>query len=948
MGSETPIATEQSNTETKQPQELQTASKPASEKKKSTAVKKKTAGKSGKQLAENGQTLLDVSKGDIRITLNGATGGGLPEDETKLNPDGYWIKGTTDTNNVIVERDVTTKLTLDQVNITASSKVNCIDVSHANVTITLRGENILTSNSGKSDSMPSDSGNGLNKDGMDGYLTLQCESANIKGHRCNDSCGSLKAYGNPNQYHAGAIGSSWKNHKIKEESGFCNFTIKGGNIEASAGEHTPGIGSACDSEAYGGYTKNIVITGGNIKAVGTDFGSGIGSGYGNTVDGIVISGGTVVAYGGRYAPGIGASAWEGGIARPSEEIRNVKISGGDTVVIAIGDEGTGMPGIGSSAGNSKVFNVTADPEFGYQGYIQDGTSLNNYTFMDGTPFKEETAINVGRFYTKVYFGPYRDANGIANDTKEQIGANHVISKTGGNPFTEEQLKSLAKVTGKQENGTDFSDEKLTFDSKQQIELINEAKTAGKTGKFDLTFTTPNGTKATVQVHLKAVGTDAAKLDSEKGGTMIGADNFQSDTGGEAFSEDDVRNLAAIQGKDPEGTTYPSEVFSVNSEQLAAVNEAKSSGRGGEFPLTFTSPDNKTVTVVVELKVYDQITTDENTGETIKGLSVISQTGGKAFEEEELKELSLVKAEDGSGNPVSRNDLVFSEPEQLKDINQAKTSHLTGDYPLTIETPGGTKITIYVYLRENAAGKTAYSKGQGSLGANNIIQPTGGKAFGEEDIVNLCEAKGKDAYGNNVSVSVDKEQLELINKAKISGRTGVFKLEFRLEDGSRIEAAVTLTGDHTVSFDPDGGDYRPKDQNIEGGKTAVEPKEPKKDGYNFEGWFYTDEDGKEVKWNFDTPVHDKLILKAKWTKKPAAEETTAAAVTKKPDQTTAEKDKKAPKKEDTNGWKYREVGKNAKESQAAKTGDETKLPWVLGCMAGAAGFVFCLYRRKKIK
>lgn len=57
-----------------------------------------------KKLAQNGQTLLDVGQGDIRITEHGAEGGGLPENETALNPKGYWITGTTTQYNVIVER----------------------------------------------------------------------------------------------------------------------------------------------------------------------------------------------------------------------------------------------------------------------------------------------------------------------------------------------------------------------------------------------------------------------------------------------------------------------------------------------------------------------------------------------------------------------------------------------------------------------------------------------------------------------------------------------------------------------------------------------------------------------------------------------------------------------------------------------------------------------------
>ena len=121
-----------------------------------------------------------------------------------------------------------------------------------------------------------------------------------------------------------------------KESGFANFTIRGGNIEALAGIHSPGIGSACLSE---------------------------------NSSGVYISGGRVEVYGGGHAPGIGASN-DG----RSRETKNIEISGGDTVVIAVGDKETGMPGIGAASGNDYVSNVTAAPDFGYQGYIQDGIS----------------------------------------------------------------------------------------------------------------------------------------------------------------------------------------------------------------------------------------------------------------------------------------------------------------------------------------------------------------------------------------------------------------------------------------------------------------------------------------------------------------------------------------------------------------------------------------------
>ena len=65
---------------------------------------------------------MDVSKGDIIIKATGAAGGGLENDESELNPEGYRITGTTEDYNVTVERGVTTNLTLDNVDITCAKQ----------------------------------------------------------------------------------------------------------------------------------------------------------------------------------------------------------------------------------------------------------------------------------------------------------------------------------------------------------------------------------------------------------------------------------------------------------------------------------------------------------------------------------------------------------------------------------------------------------------------------------------------------------------------------------------------------------------------------------------------------------------------------------------------------------------------------------------------------------
>ena len=879
-----------------------------------------------------------MSKGHITITENGAVGGGLSENETGLNPKGYWITGKTSSYRVTVNKDVRTTLTLDNVDITVTA-YDCIEVSHAYVTIVLVGENKLYCDCPSASH--SSGGCAIGKNGMDGELVITCQNSDKEGHFCDDTCGFLSAKGNPNKLDICAIGSSLRGTKIKGEAGFSNFTIKGGNIEASGGGHSCGIGAICMTEHFSdgeGYAKNITISGGNVKAIGTSNGAGIGGGYGTKVVGLYITGGKVEAKGGSNAPGIGTASnnSSNGYA-PSQTMKiiDLQISGGNTIVIAEGDKDTNMPGIGSAGGPSYVTNAVAVPDFGYQGYIQDGTSLTNYSFVEGTPFKKEKEINVGKFYTKVYFGPFRDANGIEDSTKEQIGANHVISQTGGQAFTEEQMKGLAMVTGKQENGSDFPYDDLTYVDKEQLEAVNKAKTAGKTGEFPVTFTTPSGTTARITVFLKDKGTDAAEIPPEQMEPTIAADDHVTDSGGDAWTDEDVQKLCDVKGKNEQGVTYDQKNLTPDADQLAVINEKKTASIGGKFDLTFTSPSGKKATVQVTLKAYDEVT--EEHGEIIKGRNIISQTGGSVFTDEQLKEFSGTVAWDDQPAPIAREDLVLTDRSQIEEINQAKTGGKTGDFPLTIATPNGTQVTVHVYLRDQGS---SHKKGEeaSSIGANGFTKPTGGKLFTEDEIKELCKVMGKDLYGNNEVPSADAEQLKTINDAKDHYRTGDFPMTFTLQDGTKTVVTITLTGVHKVSFDPNGGDYHPEDQIVNGGEKAAKPREPKREGYTFQGWYYVDENGKEAKWDFDMPVNDSMRLIAKWKpvfREPSSEE-------KKP---TKEYKPTEKSKQTLQKWKYKEI-KKTRRLRVAKTDDEKGLMWPFLCLAGGSGIIaFCLIRKR---
>lgn len=933
---------------------------------KKVITRKKAGSDRKKKKLVNGQTLLDVSKGDIVITATGATGGGLEEDESELNPEGYRITGTTEDYNVTVERGVTTNLTLDNVDITCAKKtagvttnikLDCINVSHANVTMLLIGKNRLICYAGNTwDSNGGDTGNALAKDGMDGELTIKCEKTGQKGHKCDKNCGSLYAEGNRDLFHAGAIGSTRRSSNSSSEAGFSNFTIEGGNIEALGGKHSPGLGGACCATRVGGKSaKNIRITGGNVKAKGNFSCAGLGAGLQCKLDGLYISGGVVEAEGGENAPGIGS------VDYTSE---NITISGGDTVVTAIGDEASGKPGIGTAS--STITNVIAAPNPGYQGYIQDGIGVNpeEYNFTAESPFPTNSNIVVGKFYTKVYFGPYRDENTVDNTTKEQIGANNIISKSGGTAFTEEQLKILSKVTGKKKDGTEYLLEELSVADKAQMEAINQAKTKNEIGEFPLTFQTSAGTEVQVTVYLKEQGSDGVEYDPLDPSSVLGADNFAKETGGTEWTEDDVKQFAELKGKDSEGNDIALDDFLLNQEQLDKINSAKTAGKAGEFDLKFTDPEGNSVTVKVTLTgEFDQITENPDTHEIIKAQNVISRTGGKGFTEEQLKELSLLRAVDKDGNEIQKDKLSLSDSAQLERINKAKEAGKTGEFPLTFTTENGTEVVIKVFLRDEGTDGTDYRSGSASIAANHASHETGGDTFSKEEIITLCDVKGKNQYGDTIPVNADGKQMEAINRAKQAGKTGEFPMTFSMSDGTSVTVKVTLTGEHKVVFDPSGGEHKPKDQTVTGGEKIERPADPKRDGYTFEGWYYTDENGKEQKWDFNDSLNQGIELKAKWTKESEPSKSTEQTNDPKKEPPASDKKqaskkkiskKKSDKKEEQlpewGQYQIKGSGSGSEKGGAAETSDE-KMPFeilILLIASGSisAGLLFRNYNRRK--
>ena len=191
--------------------------------------------------------------------------------------------------------DNTLNVTLDNVNLKAKNDAALSVEGAGNTTITLKGDNTLTSDGQHA---------GLEHNEKDYYGRedtgkLTITSGNENG--CNT--GSLTATGSGA---SAGIGSVWNTGKVSN-SGAGTIEITGGDIIAIGASDGAGIGSGCNATGE----TNITISGtAKIKAQTEQGGAGIGSGSDTTgKTTVTIKGGTIEnAQGGSGGAGIGGGS----------------------------------------------------------------------------------------------------------------------------------------------------------------------------------------------------------------------------------------------------------------------------------------------------------------------------------------------------------------------------------------------------------------------------------------------------------------------------------------------------------------------------------------------------------------------------------------------------------------------------------------------------------------
>lgn len=302
-----------------------------------------------------------IDEGDItiRATENGQTvsqGDTTEADDAPVIKQKDSSKSTSNTITIDAEEKTTANVTLDGVNIDASSReektAGIRTTGDGNVTIELDGNNSVKSAADAAGLQKNNSGNLTIKDG-------------------NTTAGKLEA--------TGGRGGAGIGGGANESAS--NITITGGEIIATGGNGGAGIGGGRDSGPNS--ASGILISGGKVTATGGDFGgAGIGGGNWSSASDITITGGEVTAKGGTNGAGIGGG-WNGRGGNLSVSISGdaqVKVQGGDSDYWAgagagIGNGGSGGGSLSTANGDEVEPDTSGLTENGKLEYYAPGKNM---------------------------------------------------------------------------------------------------------------------------------------------------------------------------------------------------------------------------------------------------------------------------------------------------------------------------------------------------------------------------------------------------------------------------------------------------------------------------------------------------------------------------------------------------------------------------------------------
>lgn len=373
-------------------------------------------------------TLADaVRVGDFKITTDGTQGtdytyeNGVLTIETSTpvtienaDPD------TATADRIVVKKDVSADIMLAGVNIdvSATDGISAFEIekdSAGDVKITLADG---TSNQLKAGTDAAV----LQKEGINGSLTIQCEDRGEENHICTDACGEL-------QISAGLAGTGIGSGYAYSENisgSVSNIMISGGMVTVNS--DGTGIGSGHSQNGGTGAVFNITITGGVVTVSTERYGTGIGSGVtstnSGTVSNITIAGGVVTVNAGADGTGIGIGSGDGTIVGA---VSDITIIGGSVLTTSIGctpDNGNGenVYRLTLANPNSETVYIDGEEYVPVNHLAADENDTNLYVYLTGEAHK----VKIGDKVTHYHFAENAFVEGMFSDSylKDETGHWH--------------------------------------------------------------------------------------------------------------------------------------------------------------------------------------------------------------------------------------------------------------------------------------------------------------------------------------------------------------------------------------------------------------------------------------------------------------------------------------------------------------------------------------------
>jgi len=401
---------------------------------------------------------------------------------------------------------------------------------------------------------------------------------------------------------------------------------------------------------------------------------------------------------------------------------------------------------------------------------------------------------------------------------DRIAGNDFIYGLNEGTLTDIEAKIRAQVEAVDKAGKAIPSSDIIADV-VELKAINDAIEKGQTGDFPLTYTTVGGAEITVNITLKdhSVAPDIDPHNPEKTTSgNIGANGFMIGVNEKnALTANEAKIRSYVAAKDIFGNDYPLSSITVSTSELQTINNAKAAGQSGTFPLTFTSPEGKSVTVDVTIlkKVNPPVVNPSDPSKNEGSIGGDDFNYGRnegELTDDKAKDLANIIAKDKDGNNIP-SDLIKVDQDQLDKLNDALTNGDIGTFPLTFTEPDGKEIVVEVTIYDNVIHSEEPDNKQ-EFGGNNFDYDTQDGKLTEEKAKDLADIYAKDKLGLDIpleQIHVNQGDLDKLNDAIANGKSGEFEVKFTTDDGQELIVTVTL-------FD---GKVEPSDDNGTGNGTG---------------------------------------------------------------------------------------------------------------------------------